>query len=154
VELVRRLFTLWNNRTAAVPDLAAELFDPDVEWHDQRELPGATVHCGIEEVERHLVAAQEALDYERADLLELLDTDPRVLAGYRIHARGRSSGAPVEREAFHVYSFRGARIERVEIFGTRSEALEAAGCGSKQCRRKKRRDPPRVLALISVTAGA
>jgi ketosteroid isomerase-like protein len=130
VKLVRRLFGLWN-RTSAVgeeaPDLAGEFFDPNVEWHDQRELPGATVHHGIEEVLRHLAAAQEALDYARTDLLELLDADPRVLAAYRFHARGRSSGAPVERDAFCVYSFRGARIACVEIFGTRSEALEAAG---------------------------
>jgi hypothetical protein len=58
MELVRRLLTLWNDRTSAVPDLAAELFDPDIEWHDQRELPGATIHHGIEEVKRHLAAAQ------------------------------------------------------------------------------------------------
>ena len=130
VELVRRLFGFWN-RTSGVgeeaADLAGEFFDPDVEWHDQRELPGATVHHGIEEVGRHLAATQEALDYERTDLLELLDADPRVFAAVRLYARGRSSGTPVERDAFHVYSFRGARIASVEIFGTRSEALEAAG---------------------------
>ena len=130
VDLVRRLFTLWN-RTSGVgeeaADLAGEFFDPDVEWHDQRELPGATVHHGIEEVGRHLAATQEALDYERTDLLELLDADPRVFAAYRFHARGRASGTPVERDAFHVYSFRGARIASVEIFGTRTEAVEAAG---------------------------
>jgi hypothetical protein len=37
------------------------------------------------------------------------------------------SGVPVERGAVHVYSFRGARIERVEIFGSRTEALDAVG---------------------------
>jgi ketosteroid isomerase-like protein len=130
VELVRRLFGFWN-RTSGVgeeaADLAGEFFDPDVEWHDQPELPGATVHHGIEEVGRHLAAAQETLDYDRTDLLEVLDAGPRVLAAYRIHARGRASGTPVERHAFQVYSFRGARIACVEIFGTRSEALEAAG---------------------------
>jgi ketosteroid isomerase-like protein len=129
VELVRRLFTLFNRTSAGeveTPDLS-EFFDRHIEWHDQRELPGATVHRGIEGVGRHLAAAQEALDYERADLLELLDADRRVLAAYRVHARGRFSGAPVERDAFHVYSFRGGRIARVEIFGSRAEAVEAAG---------------------------
>ena len=130
VELVRRLFALWNRRSAvgeAALDVAGELFDPDVEWHDQRELPGATVHRRIEEVGRHLAAAQEALDYGRTDLLSCLDADPRVLAAYRIRAVGRASGASVERDSFHVYSFRGARIVCVEIFGTRGKALEAAG---------------------------
>jgi ketosteroid isomerase-like protein len=130
VELVRRLFTLWNRTSGVgveVADLTGEFFDPDVEWHDQRELPGATVHHGIEEVWRHIAATQEALDYERTDLLELLDADPRVFAACCFHARGRSSGAPVDRDAFHVYSFHGVRIACVEIFGTRGEALEAAG---------------------------
>jgi ketosteroid isomerase-like protein len=107
--------------------LAGEFFDPDIEWHDQRELPGATVHHGIEEVGRHLAAAQQALDYEYTDLLELLDAEPRVLAAYRTQARGRASGAPVERDNFYVYTFRRAQITSVEIFGSRREALEAAG---------------------------
>jgi ketosteroid isomerase-like protein len=130
VELVRRVFTLWNRAAAGEEqalDIAAECFDADVEWHDQRELPGATVHHGIEEVGQHLAASQEALDYDRVDPLELLDADRRVLAAYRIRARGRSSGAPVERNSFHVYTFREGKIASVEIFGTRSEALEAAG---------------------------
>jgi uncharacterized protein len=131
VELVRRVFTLWNRASAGEEqalDIAAECFDADIEWHDQRELPGATVHHGIEEVGQHIAASQEALDYDRAaDLLELLDVDRRVLAAYRIRAHGRSSGAPVERESFHVYTFRGGRIASVEIFGNRSDALQAAG---------------------------
>jgi ketosteroid isomerase-like protein len=98
---------------------------PDVEWHDQRELPGATVHHGIEEVVRHIAAAREAWDYYRADLLEVIDADPSVVGVYRIHARGRSSGVLVECDAAWVYTFRGAKIERLEIYGTRREALEA-----------------------------
>ena len=135
VELVRRVFTLWNRASAGEEhalDSAAECFDADVEWHDQRELPGATVHHGIEELGQHLTASQEALNYGRAaDLLELIDADRRVLAAYRIRARGRSSGAPVERDSFHVYTFRGHRIASVEIFGSRSEALEAAGLSER-----------------------
>ena len=78
-------------------------------------------------MERHIAAVQEALDYYSTDLLELIDAGSRVVATYRFHARGRASDVPVERDAFYVYSFRGARIERVEIFGTKIEALEAAG---------------------------
>jgi len=85
------------------------------------------VHQGIEGVERHIAAARESLDYHATDLLGTLDADPYVVATYRFHARGRSSGAPVERDAVYVHRFQGARIDRVEIFGTRSEGLEAVG---------------------------
>ena len=104
-----------------------ELLHPDVEWHDQRELPGATVHHGIEGVRRHLAAAKETLDYDTLDLLEIFDAGESVVARYRFYARGQSSGASVERDAVFVYSFRGAKVERVEIFGTRAEALKAVG---------------------------
>ena|SRR5215211_5498479 len=130
VEVVRRAHEAFNRAGLGSEDtyrIAAELLDPEVQWHDQRELPGATVHHGIDEVVRHLASAEESVHYDPSDLLELLDAGPRVVAVYRIHARGRSSGAPVERDSVHVYSFKDARIERVEIFGSRSEALQAVG---------------------------
>jgi len=61
------------------------------------------------------------------DLLEVLDAGPCVVAVYRVRARGRASGVPVERDAVYVYRFRGPKIERVDIYGTRAEALKAAG---------------------------
>ncbi len=131
---VLRAYEVFSNRderstlsSEAVHGVMAELLHPDVEWHDQRELPGATIHHGIEGVMRHLAAAGETLDYYAFDLQEILDADRCVVAIYRIHARGRSSGAPVERDAVYVYSFRGAKVERVEIFGTRTEALKSIG---------------------------
>jgi ketosteroid isomerase-like protein len=130
VEIVRRAFQALNRAGLESEDsyrLAMELFHPEVEWHDQHELPGATVHHGIDEVMRHIASAEESVHYEPADLLEILDAGSCVVAVYRIHARGRSSGVPVERDSVHVYSFSGARIERVQIFGNRAEALEAAG---------------------------
>ena len=130
VEVVRRAHETFNRAGLGSEDayrIAAELLDPEIEWHDQRELPGATVHHGLDEVMRHLASAEESLHYDPSDLLELRDAGPCVMAVYRIHARGRSSGVPVDRDAAHVYTFRGGRIERVEIFGSRTEALEAAG---------------------------
>jgi ketosteroid isomerase-like protein len=130
VEIVRRAHEAFN-RAGLGPEnahrIAAELLHPEVEWHDQRELPGATIHRGIDEVVRHLASAEESVHYDPADLLEILDAGACVVAVYRIHARGRSSGVPVERDAVHVYGFRDARIERVEIFGSRTEALKAVG---------------------------
>jgi ketosteroid isomerase-like protein len=127
---VRRAFEAFNRvglTSERVYRVAVELLDPEIEWHDQRELPGATVHHRIEEVMRHLASAEESVHYEPADLLELLDAGRCVVAVYRIHARGRASGVPVEREAVHAYALRNGMIERVEIFGSRVEALEAIG---------------------------
>jgi ketosteroid isomerase-like protein len=130
VERVRRAYEVINRAGLASEEAyrtGAELLHPDVEWRDQRELPGATVHHGVEGAMRHLAAAQESLDYERIEVLEILDAGPCVVAVSRVHAVGRASRVPVERDAVNVFSFRGAQVERVEIFATRSEALEAVG---------------------------
>jgi ketosteroid isomerase-like protein len=130
VERIRRAYEVFNRLgwdSEEARQLGAELLHPNVEWHDQRELPGATVHHGIEAVEGHLAASQETLEYEAMEVVEVLDADPCVLVVYRVRARGRLSGVPVERDAVNVYRFRGAKVERVDIFGTRTEALEAAG---------------------------
>jgi ketosteroid isomerase-like protein len=131
VELIRRSAERWSDFFSMSPDdLRAgmtELFDPQVEWRDQRELPGATVHHGIEGVMCHLSAAMETLDYEGVDLLDVLDAGESVVAVYRFRARGRASGVPVERDAAYVWGFRGNKVARVAIYGSRNEALEAAG---------------------------
>jgi ketosteroid isomerase-like protein len=47
----------------------------------------------------------------------------------RIHftATGRGSGVQVEEHGFHVWTFRGRRVIRLEFFDRESDALEAAG---------------------------
>jgi hypothetical protein len=108
VEIVRRAHEALNRAGLGSEDtyrIAAELLHPEVEWHDQRELRGATVHHGIDEVMRHLASAEESVHYDPSDLLEIFDAGPCVLAVYRIHAHGRSKRRPVERGAVHVYSF-------------------------------------------------
>ena len=118
----------WNiSGAGGIHELLSRLLHQDVEWHDQSELPGASVHHGVREVEQHLTSAREALDYEAAELVEILDAGQAVLAHYRIRARGRASGAHVERESFYVYLFRDAKVERVDIFGSKSEAHQAVG---------------------------
>ena len=56
VERIRRAAEVLNRGKLGPEDVrrvATELLHPEVEWRDQRELPGATVHHGIEGVERH-----------------------------------------------------------------------------------------------------
>jgi ketosteroid isomerase-like protein len=131
VEIVHDGLTLlnaWNiSGDGDIHELLCKLLHQDVEWHDQSELPGASVHHGVREVEEHLMAAREALDYEAAELVEVLDAGQAVLARYRVRARGRASGVRVEREAFYVYRFKDAKVVEVDIFGSKREALQAVG---------------------------
>jgi ketosteroid isomerase-like protein len=109
-------------------DTMRELLHPEAEWHDQWDLPGSSVHVGVEAVLRHFESITEDLADFRTDL-ETFDEAPdgRVVASCRIRGVGRGSGAPVERPAVVVFSLRGGRIARGEIFASKREALEAVG---------------------------
>jgi hypothetical protein len=56
LERIRRLGEVLNRGELSplsaerIREAFSDLLDPDVEWHDRRELPGATVHRGIEGV--------------------------------------------------------------------------------------------------------
>jgi ketosteroid isomerase-like protein len=61
----------------------------------------------------------EGTDYREAG-------DSFVVRVHRI-ATGRGSGVHVDDYAFHVWTFRGRRAIRVEVYDREAEALEAAG---------------------------
>ena len=62
------------------------------------------------------------------DPTEIIDAGQgRVLVVQDEHGVGRGSGAPFERTWAVLYTIRDARIVRIEHFGRRQDALEAAG---------------------------
>ena len=108
-----------------VPDPA--LFDPDVEWHNAPELPGATVHRGIEAMMADIRAQAEAWEERHFEPVDVIETPDGAVVFLRIIARGRSSGVPVDLEVAHVLTMRNDKVVRVQAFLDREQALRAAG---------------------------
>ena len=104
-----------------------ELFDPDVEWHNAPELPGATVHHGIEAMMADIRAQAEAWDQRRFEPVDVIRTDDGAVVFLEVTAKGRSSGAPVRLEIVHVLTLKDEKIVRVRAFLDREQALRAAG---------------------------
>ena len=50
-----------------------------------------------------------------------------VVITSRVSAKGQASGVPVERVTFGVAEYRAGRLVRMSIYGTKAEALKAAG---------------------------
>jgi hypothetical protein len=105
VERIRHYHALLgSDQLSAVPlervrALMEELFHPEIEWHDQRELPGATVHRGIDGAIEHFATSLEALDYEPFELRGVLDAGSRVVATYHMRARShKRRGGRARRE--------------------------------------------------------
>ena len=56
LERVREVYAAFNE--ARAPD--SEIFDPEVEWHNTPELPGATVHHGLAAMRADIKQQMEA----------------------------------------------------------------------------------------------
>ena len=65
-------------------------------------------------------------DY-RFEIDEFEDWGTRVFVVATHHGRGRTSGAPIVQQAAWIYAVRDGKIIRIDAYGTRAEALEAAG---------------------------
>jgi ketosteroid isomerase-like protein len=108
-------------------EAVAEVMDPLIEWNGQRELPGAASHHGVEAVLRHLRATFEDMADFRVEGQQFVEAGDYVVVTSRVRAKGRASGAPVERVTFSVNEYRAGRLVRVSIYATKAEPLAAVG---------------------------
>jgi hypothetical protein len=124
VELARRGIEALNRRDF---EAIAEGMDPLIEWNDERELPGAASHHGVEVVMRRLRAVLGEWADFRIEAQEFVDAGDNVVITSRVSAKGLVSGAPVERVTFGVGEYRAGRVVHVSIYGTKAEVLKAVG---------------------------
>jgi len=124
VELVRRGFraVLEEDWEAALSRLA-----PDIEIHDF-DIPDAGVYHGHDGFIAWLKGWGEGWESWRVEDLDVRAVgDDRVIALFRIVARGGHSGMELERDDAIVYRIDDGLITRSEYFNDQKLALEAAG---------------------------
>jgi ketosteroid isomerase-like protein len=136
VELVRRMFAFFkafegrietDEVTGRLPDAAlGDFFDPKLEWFPIPEgVLGDSTYRGFDGF-RHWVADFPAVwDEFHMEPQEFLDRGDQVVAVVR--ARGRLHELEIDEVWSGLFSFRDGRVVRVQNFGTREGALEAAG---------------------------
>jgi ketosteroid isomerase-like protein len=126
VEVVRENFEQLNRRDWAAVKAA---YDEDVVLvADGSVGPNAGVVSGREAVGRWFGDWFRAFgkDY-RFEVEEARSIGDRVLLVVQHRARGRASGAHTEWITANIFSVRGGKIVRVEVYGSRVEALKAVG---------------------------
>jgi ketosteroid isomerase-like protein len=127
VEVIRRMYERWLRNDVSLFDA----FDPEIELHPD---PAAdwvgvnSVYRGHEGMRQYMRAVYEAFADYRPEIEELLDVGDKVVTLAIERGRGRHSGADVEaHHTAHVWTMRGGKAVRVDLFLDREKALEAVG---------------------------
>ena len=100
---------------------------PDGEYQAAREDPDSATHRGIEAITKQYASWVDAYPDLRVEPMEARANEDRVLLWVRFTGHGAVSGAPLEMELAHVYTFRDGKATRCVEYMDRAEALEAVG---------------------------
>jgi ketosteroid isomerase-like protein len=124
VELVRRIYE-WFLQGEIEQALA--VLDPEIEWREPPESPGAGVYHGHDGVRRSYASwTGNWADY-RLEVEELIDAGDAVMARCRQRVRAKTSGVEIEQPLFGAWSLRDGTVVRMRMYHDEHEALEAAG---------------------------
>ena len=126
VETVRKTVDAFNRGDF---DAALELAHPDVEWVTLDSFPDAATHRGLEGLRQFFTTWMDMFQGFRLHLEDCVALDQDlVLATVRVSGEGTESGVQIESPIFfQLVRFRDGLAIRVQMFQTKSEALEAAG---------------------------
>jgi ketosteroid isomerase-like protein len=132
VEVVRKAIDVVNAfmRGELSREAFAEPWDPQAEWHwhDRRTYPDLPQNLRGPEVIEFGEQLRGAWVDLATELLEFIEApDGRVVTLIRQSGRGRESGVPVEVHFFQLWTVRDGKVRKIEVFGHRADALEAAG---------------------------
>jgi ketosteroid isomerase-like protein len=126
VELVRRTIALWNaNETEQVLDGLADDFEMD--WSNSIG-PLKGIYRGREGVLKLWSSFLEAWEGVHWDPEEIIEVDgTRLIVVNRVRMRGRGSGVDVDATGVQLWTIEAGKAQRVKLYQSKAEALEAAG---------------------------
>jgi ketosteroid isomerase-like protein len=122
VEALKRVYAGWARGDFRVEEA---LFDPYMVgvYPD----PEPTPQYGLEAVREYMRQTRPTFDDVGFEATRFRAANGTVVVDVRRFGIGKQSGVPLEDKIFHVYTFRGGRIIRIDVFDREEQALEAAG---------------------------
>ena len=122
VETVRDIYERWSRSDFRT---GVDVFDPLVLFVMRPEFPDAGNYLGLERLAEYMRGLLEPWTRFTIEAEEISDAGDSVVVGVLQRGVGAVSGADSEFRYFHVWSFRGGKVIRLENFRERAEALEA-----------------------------
>jgi len=109
-------------------DIARSLIDPEIEYSEASDLPGAAHVSGTDELLSYFYGWRKNWSEWDWREEEIVDLPPdRVLVVATLRLRGLRSGIWVERRWVYIFTMRDGLILRLAGYNTRDEALAAMG---------------------------
>jgi ketosteroid isomerase-like protein len=105
---------------------ALAALDPEIEIYDH-DIPDPGEYRGLDGVLRWQADWETSWQSWRWEAEEFIDAGDRVVAILRVHAKGRGSGADIERLDGAVWTLRDGKGVRLDYYGSKAEALDAVG---------------------------
>ncbi|HEX3317758.1 MAG TPA: nuclear transport factor 2 family protein [Solirubrobacteraceae bacterium] len=107
---------------------ARHLYSPDLTFTTRGELGGGRTYSGHEGLEQGLALFRQVWDRGvTLELREVVDEGDVVVVVVRAHVAATGASGPLEAEESWATWVRDGLITRVEQYGTRDEAMRAAG---------------------------
>jgi len=124
VEIVRAAYEEWEQG-----DLGAgvDRYDRHVLFIPLADFPDAGLYLGTEAFRGFMRGWLEPFTNFTISAEEFIEAGDSVVVAAHQRAVGQESGAPTDLRYFHVWTFRGRLVIRLELFRDRADALEAVG---------------------------
>jgi ketosteroid isomerase-like protein len=125
VVLVQSLYVAWERGDFSTRDK----FDPQVEFvrFGGEGVGQAGQWRGVDEMWAAIVEWLRSWEGVRAEAERIVDLGDRVLVLARQSGQGKRSGVPMNVESSDIFTVRGGRIVRWELYVDRAQGLRAAG---------------------------
>ncbi len=124
VEVVRRAIEAWND---GGPQSAKRFWAEDFEWNDPPNLPDPRVVRGRDAAVAYLTDQRTVVGDLKVTPVDVRDRGEAVVLRIETTLHGAESGVDVPGEFAQVVEVADGTLQRVRLFMTWEEALEAAG---------------------------
>ena len=125
VELMQAMLTAYNERGV---EAMLPYIDPEFEVTVPPSLSvEPDTYRGHDGMRHYFESFADVMDEVRFEAEAFFDAGDKVVAETRLVTRGRETGLQVEQTVVQVWTVRGGRAVRAEVYPTRAEALRAVG---------------------------
>jgi ketosteroid isomerase-like protein len=124
VDAIRSVYAAWSRGDFQG---SPNLYDPLALLVQGEGFPDMGPHLGIDAIRRYMRGFLEAWEHITIEAEELIEAGDSVIAAVFQRGTGLGSGAATEFRYFHVWTFRGDKVIRLETMRDRADALAATG---------------------------